>query len=510
LYEDPVKGAIFARHNARMKKIGFLSASSTPNPTFSAMAAQDHLHEGSTPHRRGRSGIPARTQSSAWPRGTEGDRHVKAKAMALAVGASFVLIACTAAAPTASPAPTPTVAQSTPPAPSPSGLPPEGTWQVELTTAELVAAGWPADITPAGIYKWSFEGDRAALELDADDGSLISCTADMTGAGGGFRLTYEQGGECAGFDDIGWLLADDGLHLSLISTSIPEFEDQQKAYLETKPWQRVDDATPTAANGALRYVALGDSWPAGEHCDGCRTFVGLWADQIAAVTSREVDLVDLTGWREPGLGDGGETSSTLLSSIRTNETTRDAISDADVILISSGGNEIGPVIDEIRSGSCGGADGEECVRELGETWRTNYEAILDEVDELRAGRPTVLRFVNDENAFVSHPEFTVGLPEGFATGTGARIFQLLYDRMCEAAANHGGACVDVRPIINGPSLDQAGDENSDQTMRAIADALSATGLSELGLHASQVPGEFWPVVDVGPSRSSKPGEIPMA
>jgi hypothetical protein len=73
------------------------------------------------------------------------------------------------------------------------------------------------------------------------------------------------------------------------------------------------------------------------------------------------------------------------------------------------------------------------------------------------------------------------LPEGFATGNGALIFQQLYDAMCDAAMKHGAVCVDVRPLLNGPTMDQPVDENSAASMRAIADALIATGLSELGI-----------------------------
>jgi hypothetical protein len=51
--------------------------------------------------------------------------------------------------------------------------------------------------------------------------------------------------------------------------------------------------------------------------------------------------------------------------------------------------------------------------------------------------------------------------------------------MCGAAAAHRAACGDVRPIINGPTMDVPGDENSPETMAAITQALIATGLPEL-------------------------------
>ncbi len=186
----------------------------------------------------------------------------------------------------------------------------------------------------------------------------------------------------------------------------------------------------------------------------------------------------MTGWRERS-SDSLKTSVTLLEAVRDDATTRQTIASADVILMSTGSNEIGPVFERIKAGTCGGPDGADCILAMGETWRANYEAILDEIDILRANRPTVIRFVNDENAFVSHPEFTEGLPAGFATGMGAMIFQLLYDTMCAGATAHNGVCIDVRPIINGPNMDEPGDENSSDTMQAITDALVATGMTEL-------------------------------
>lgn len=145
----------------------------------------------------------------------------------------------------------PSAAASLPTAPSPSAalpspapqasaasLPPDGTWQVELSAADLVAAGWPADVTPAGTYRWTFAKGRATIELDASEGIDVHCEADMAPVDRHLRLTYDPG-ECGGeVDDIRWELVAGELHLFLIATNAPL--DQQKAYLETEPWQRVE------------------------------------------------------------------------------------------------------------------------------------------------------------------------------------------------------------------------------------------------------------------------------
>jgi hypothetical protein len=170
----------------------------------------------------------------------------------LGIGATLTLVACTTQAPSDSPRPTPTTARATTTTPATpattiststpsgrptqvgSGLPPSGTWQVDLTATDLTEAGWSADVTPPGTYTWIFEGNRATLELDPEGGKDVSCEADMESAGESFRLTYDDGA-CGGeVDQIRWELNGEELHLTLISTNAPL--DQQRAYLETEPW----------------------------------------------------------------------------------------------------------------------------------------------------------------------------------------------------------------------------------------------------------------------------------
>jgi hypothetical protein len=164
----------------------------------------------------------------------------------IAISATLVGCAAGSAPPSrsapSSSAATPSSAPAGAPSPAPrstaAALPPDGTWQVQLSAADLVAAGWPADVTPPGTYSWTFADDRATVELDAEDGSQVHCEADMAIVDGQVRLTYDAG-ECGGeVDDIGWELVEGGLRLSLIETNAPL--DQQKAYLETKPWQPVE------------------------------------------------------------------------------------------------------------------------------------------------------------------------------------------------------------------------------------------------------------------------------
>jgi hypothetical protein len=104
-----------------------------------------------------------------------------------------------------------------------------------------------------------------------------------------------------------------------------------------------------------------------------------------------------------------------------------------------------------------------------------FDAILREIERLRAGKPTAIRLVDAANPFVSDPSMAPDLPKDVAATKGALTFKLLNDALCHNAAKHHAVCVDVRPILNGPTLDKPVDENSPASMRAVAKPRS-TGL----------------------------------
>ena len=256
----------------------------------------------------------------------------------------------------------------------------------------------------------------------------------------------------------------------------------------------------TLAGTALSYVAFGDSWGEGAHCNGCRPFPMLWLDYLQEQTGAEVEFTNFTGVREASDAEG-KGSASLLASIQNDEATQNAVRAADIILIETGGNEGGDAMEQVIAGSCGGADGFDCIRSLGEMWSANFDEILTEIKALREGQPTAIRLVNAANAFLSVPEMNEGMPTDFAMTGGALAFELLTAAMCDAAATHDAVCVDVRPVLNGPGMDQPVDENSQESMQAVADALAATGLPELDLgSASASQGDLAALFDIGEGR----------
>ena len=225
-------------------------------------------------------------------------------------------------------------------------------------------------------------------------------------------------------------------------------------------------SSPSPVAPTWHYLALGDSWAAGDHCGGCATFVDLWAQGLRESTGHEIEVTSFMNQREPGISGGPETDATLLESLRFNPVMRDAVRSADIILIESGSNQLDPVFFEPPYGwDCTGELLIECIEAMGRSGHANFDAILDEIELLRAGKPTAVRLVSNENAFLSHPEMAEGLGDDFAMTNGAFFRELLKEAQCDAADAHGAQCVDVRPIINGPSMDQPGDEMSPRSCK---------------------------------------------
>ena len=275
---------------------------------------------------------------------------------------------------------------------------------------------------------------------------------------------------------LGTLIA---MILAACSVSTPNSVSATKVSIATEPTPPTTELAPmntpeptaTPSGPSWTYVAFGDSWPYGAHCNSCRPFPVLYADGLATTTDHRIDFVNATT--------NGGTSQSLLKSIQTSEKMRDAVKSADIIVISTGGNDLEDAFGLFVAGNCSGADNFDCFRKVGEVWRTSFDGILTEINTLRAGKPTAIRLVTNSNEALSDP----GLIEIFgpkdSSGGGAFITDLHHEILCEVAAKHGATCVDLRPVLNGPNFDEPQDGNTQEAMQGVADALLASGLDEL-------------------------------
>jgi TRAP-type transport system periplasmic protein len=121
------------------------------------------------------------------------------------------------------------------------GLPPNGTWQVELTADEFEGMGvWrPKAVDWAGSYTWIFQNGKATA-LNVDKIGPYQCDATYEVVEDVVRFTYTSDPDCKDeVDDIQWRLEDDGLHLHLVDIKNAPFAEN-KAMYEAKPWQKVE------------------------------------------------------------------------------------------------------------------------------------------------------------------------------------------------------------------------------------------------------------------------------
>ena len=235
-----------------------------------------------------------------------------------------------------------------------------------------------------------------------------------------------------------------------------------------------DASSPSATESAagppdLTVVVFGDSWGYGAHCGGCTPWPKLLEAGYESQNSINVDVVDLV--------ENGGTTDSLLADFREDARYREAIAAADVVIINQGVNDFdqfGDVFQSYATGMCGGSDGMGCLGELTDHWRQNLDGFATEVETLREGQPTALRLVGVSNEFYTDP----GL-KFLGKEMGTRTFASFNDVSCEVAAAHGGQCVDLRPVLNGPAGDQPADPNTQDAMQAVADAIVAVGLAEL-------------------------------
>lgn len=234
-------------------------------------------------------------------------------------------------------------------------------------------------------------------------------------------------------------------------------------------------ASPSTAVQALTLVSLGDSWPEGAHCNGCRTFPQLYADALEVLLGQPVTFKALAGAAQPYFDTpGGGGSAGLLEALRTAEAFREQVATGDVIVISTGPNDGGEIFEAIQNGTCGGKDDTACVGVLGRTWLREFDAILDEIEDLRGNRPTAIRLVNAANVFTDPSEFSPVARRGFVA-----YFEALTVGMCDNADQHGVVCVDVRPVLNGPEFEQPVNDSSQESMTAVAELLEQIGVPEL-------------------------------
>lgn len=230
---------------------------------------------------------------------------------------------------------------------------------------------------------------------------------------------------------------------------------------------------PSGEAEGLSYIALGDSWIQGAHCNGCRTFPQTHSEALSELLGEPVTFQNLAGDYQPYFetpGGGGSTG--LRKALQTDEVFRQKVAAGDIIVISTGPNDFGRIGKAIENGTCGGADDAACVAGLDRKWHRDFDAILSEIEELRNGQPTAIRLVSAANE-LSDPSSNPATHRGWEAA-----FEALAQAMCDNAKKHDVICVDPRPVLNGPDFEQPV-KDTQESQDAVAELLAQTGIPEL-------------------------------
>jgi lysophospholipase L1-like esterase len=187
------------------------------------------------------------------------------------------------------------------------------------------------------------------------------------------------------------------------------------------------------------YVALGDSTPDGYGVS--HSYVDYFAEFIEEDLGVQVEVHNFSR--------SGESTSTLLNRLRTNEDLHEALLEAEVVTIWTGWNDLGEPLAQYRSETCGGEDNLDCIREAVAALNTNIDAILDEILSLTSPQETLVRIADVGIPFVaSWQNF------GWFETLQRPCYEVWREYLIEAAEQRGITVVYTYRVLNGPNGDE--------------------------------------------------------
>jgi lysophospholipase L1-like esterase len=186
------------------------------------------------------------------------------------------------------------------------------------------------------------------------------------------------------------------------------------------------------------YVALGDSTPAGFDVDA--SYVDYYARYVESDLGVSVNVLN---WARDG-----QTAHSLLRALRDNPSLREDISNAEIVTIWTGWNDLFGLAGKYRTEECGGVDNLDCIREKVDALNADIEAIVVEILALRGPSDTLVLIANVGNPFAAQWK-QVGIFEGLK---GPLVDAWLYP-IERVATENGIVLVDSYTVLNGPNGD---------------------------------------------------------
>jgi lysophospholipase L1-like esterase len=205
-------------------------------------------------------------------------------------------------------------------------------------------------------------------------------------------------------------------------------------------------AAPTTTSSPS-LVALGDSIAStADPACSCPAFAALFAHRIRARLNDQAV--------------SGSEARDLLMQLKTQNFVRGLVAKADDVIIDMGINDLpwnrsdDPCSVESQSGAVrwAGVD-QKCIRRVARQYENTMNAVLTQIDQLRANKPTMLRVTDVYNSVIGdHVDRSFSAPAAVKPSEAAvSRFDAI---QCRLASKHHGRCVDVHRAFNGPGGSQ--------------------------------------------------------
>ena len=234
-------------------------------------------------------------------------------------------------------------------------------------------------------------------------------------------------------------------------------------------------------------VAVGDSIAINSSmvCPGCSGFVDRYADAIFEATGHPVEVRNLS---QPMLQ-----VDALLEELKTDASRRDALANADIIIVSIAFNDT----PWLRSDDpCDGPNGNKpdwskynttCAAAAAEIFRPKFESVYAQIVALREGKPTIFRTINRYNDWIGWIGEAGETNPPEATDATRVVLDAWSTMVCETAQENGFTCADIYHTFNGAAgLTPSGDllakdytHPSDKGNEVIARVLTDLGYAPL-------------------------------
>ena len=245
--------------------------------------------------------------------------------------------------------------------------------------------------------------------------------------------------------------------------------------------------TPILSLTPWSLVVVGDSIPYNSPmaCPGCTGFVDRYAATISKATGHPVNVRNLSQLRLQ--------IDDLIVELKTNATRRDALANADIIIVGIAFNDTPWIRDD---DPCVGPSGNKpdwskynttCAAAAAEIFRPKFESVYAQIVALREGKPTIFRTINRYNDWIGWTSETGETNPPEATNATRVVIDAWSAMICEAARANGFSCADIYHAFNGSDgLTPSGDllakdytHPSDKGNELIARILTDLGFAPL-------------------------------